>query len=52
MDELADLFEYYERAHSSKKRPQLCAIALSSRKNMCVHPEVSKAKYGKIIDGS
>ncbi|CAL8110123.1 unnamed protein product [Orchesella dallaii] len=47
--ELAGLMDYYEKA--TGERPKLVGLALSARKNLCIHPTVSKEKEGKIVDG-
>lgn len=50
MAELKHLFEYYERCAP----PQTCemlGVVLSSRKNLCVHPDVSTERDGKTVDG-
>ncbi|XP_034111611.1 general transcription and DNA repair factor IIH helicase subunit XPD [Drosophila albomicans] len=47
--ELQNLMVYYER-HSSVQ-PEMTGLVLSSRKNMCIHPEVSKEREGKAVDG-
>lgn len=49
VEELKNLIEYYEK-HTGTK-PNLTGIVLSSRKNMCIHPEVSKERDGKLVDG-
>lgn len=47
LGELKRLFEYYEK----EVGPQdLVGLALSSRKNLCIHPQVSKVKDGKVAD--
>ncbi|XP_018324460.1 general transcription and DNA repair factor IIH helicase subunit XPD isoform X1 [Agrilus planipennis] len=48
IEELKKLFEYYEKLDSIY--PRLIGLVLSSRKNMCVHPQVSKEREGKIVD--
>lgn len=40
--------EYYEK-HAVEK-PNMTGLVLSSRKNMCIHPEVSREREGKIVD--
>jgi len=35
----------------NKNRPSILGLALSSRKNLCIHPEVSQQHNGKVIDG-
>ncbi|ODM91164.1 TFIIH basal transcription factor complex helicase XPD subunit [Orchesella cincta] len=47
--ELDNLMDYYEKA--TGERPKLVGLALSARKNLCIHPSVSKEKEGKIVDG-
>lgn len=47
--ELKNLMNYYE-IHAPTHTP-LTGLVLSSRKNMCVHPEVSKEREGKSVDG-
>lgn len=46
--ELKNLIAYYE-SHAVEK-PELTGLVLSSRKNMCIHPEVSREREGKIVD--
>uniref|UniRef100_A0A1Y1MAL3 DNA 5'-3' helicase n=1 Tax=Photinus pyralis TaxID=7054 RepID=A0A1Y1MAL3_PHOPY len=48
IEELKKLLDYYEKQDSSY--PSLTGLVLSSRKNMCVHPEVSTEREGKIVD--
>ncbi|XP_060534815.1 general transcription and DNA repair factor IIH helicase subunit XPD [Cylas formicarius] len=48
MEELKKLLNYYEKL--DEQYPSLVGLVLSSRKNMCVHPEVSTAREGKIVD--
>lgn len=47
--ELKHLMEYYEK--NSRQPPNFTGLVLSSRKNLCVHPEVSKEREGKSVDG-
>ncbi|XP_072383938.1 general transcription and DNA repair factor IIH helicase subunit XPD [Diabrotica undecimpunctata] len=49
MEELKKLVEYYEKIDG--EQPQITGLVLSSRKNMCIHPEVSTQREGKIVDG-
>ncbi|XP_043252831.1 general transcription and DNA repair factor IIH helicase subunit XPD [Colletes gigas] len=49
IEELKKLIDYYEKETESK--PKLVGLVLSSRKNMCIHPEVSREREGKIVDG-
>jgi DNA excision repair protein ERCC-2 len=46
--ELQNLMEYY--AKNAPEKPNITGVVLSSRKNMCIHPEVSREKDGKIVD--
>lgn len=46
--ELKHLMEYYDK-HAPVK-PNFTGLVLSSRKNMCIHPEVSKQRDGKLVD--
>lgn len=47
--ELKVLMEYYKK--NAAEQPSLTGLVLSSRKNMCIHPEVSKEREGKAVDG-
>ncbi|KAH8369859.1 hypothetical protein KR093_001281, partial [Drosophila rubida] len=47
--ELQNLMVYYER--NATTQPAMTGLVLSSRKNMCIHPEVSKEREGKAVDG-
>lgn len=38
--ELGNLVDFYEKA--TGERPKLVGLALSARKNLCIHPTVSK----------
>ncbi|XP_014666749.1 PREDICTED: TFIIH basal transcription factor complex helicase XPD subunit-like [Priapulus caudatus] len=49
VEELRRLLKYYEK-ENSEKQPFL-ALALTSRKNLCIHPEVSQDRNGKVVDG-
>ncbi|KAI4482559.1 hypothetical protein M0804_008412 [Polistes exclamans] len=48
IEELKKLIDYYEKELKSK--PKIIGLVLSSRKNMCIHPEVSKEREGKVVD--
>ncbi len=48
IEELRKLFACYSTHAQTLK---LLGIALSSRKNLCIHPEASKGRTGKIVDG-
>ncbi|KAI8123911.1 TFIIH basal transcription factor complex helicase XPD subunit [Lucilia cuprina] len=47
--ELQNLMVYYEK--NAPQQPGLTGLVLSSRKNMCIHPDVSKEREGKSVDG-
>ncbi|KAG2469083.1 ERCC2 helicase, partial [Polypterus senegalus] len=49
VEELKKLMEFYEKMTGEKQN--FLALALSSRKNLCVHPEVSSLRFGKDVDG-
>ncbi|CAH0399586.1 unnamed protein product [Chilo suppressalis] len=49
LEELKNLFKYYEK--SQGEMPNLTGLVLSSRKNLCIHPEVSREREGKLVDG-
>lgn len=42
------MFEYYKDVVGED--PQMVGLALSSRKNLCLHPNVSIERDGKIVD--
>ncbi|XP_035743094.1 general transcription and DNA repair factor IIH helicase subunit XPD-like isoform X1 [Vespa mandarinia] len=48
IEELKKLINYYEKELKSK--PKIVGLVLSSRKNMCIHPEVSREREGKVVD--
>jgi len=48
LEELRKLLIYYE-THSQEKI-NCVGLALSSRKNLCIHPEVSGERDGKVVD--
>ncbi|KAG8325957.1 General transcription and DNA repair factor IIH helicase subunit XPD [Homalodisca vitripennis] len=48
VEELRKLFTYYEK---NDDKLNMVGLVLSSRKNMCIHPQVSKERDGKIVDG-
>ena len=39
VEEMRNLMEYYEK--ETGEQPDFLGVALSSRKNMCIHPDVS-----------
>lgn len=43
LEELKNLMEYYEK--EDKVKPKIVGLVLSSRKNMCIHPEVTIYVY-------
>lgn len=47
--ELKHLMQYYK--DNAVNFPNITGLVLSSRKNMCVHPDVSKEREGKAVDG-
>ncbi|GLH11507.1 Regulator of telomere elongation helicase 1 homolog [Gryllus bimaculatus] len=49
IEELKKLLAYYEK--ETLQKPKLVGLVLSSRKNLCIHPEVSKEREGKVVDG-
>ncbi|VDO97527.1 unnamed protein product [Soboliphyme baturini] len=49
VEELRTLYKCYEQ-HNGKPLAMIC-VALSARKNLCIHPEVSKCRNGKVVDG-
>ena len=49
MEELRKLILYYEKELGVKQN--IVGLALSSRKNLCIHPGVSKERDGKVVDG-
>ncbi|XP_072032459.1 general transcription and DNA repair factor IIH helicase subunit XPD-like [Amphiura filiformis] len=48
LEELKTLTEYYEK--ETGEAPNILGLALSSRKNLCIHPSVSKERLGKAVD--
>ncbi|OWK16312.1 ERCC2 [Cervus elaphus hippelaphus] len=49
IEELRKLLSFYEK-QEGEKLPFL-GLALSSRKNLCIHPEVTPLRFGKDVDG-
>uniref|UniRef100_A0A3Q4HUZ2 DNA 5'-3' helicase n=1 Tax=Neolamprologus brichardi TaxID=32507 RepID=A0A3Q4HUZ2_NEOBR len=49
VEELRKLMEFYTKETGESNN--FLALALSSRKNLCIHPEVSSLRYGKEVDG-
>jgi len=48
IEELRGLLAHIEQA--TGKSANITALCLSSRRNLCVHPEVSKARDGRVVD--
>ncbi|XP_041467884.1 general transcription and DNA repair factor IIH helicase subunit XPD-like [Lytechinus variegatus] len=48
VEELRRLLDFIEEETGEK--PNFVGLALSSRKNLCIHPEVSQERLGKIVD--
>ncbi|CAE1139024.1 ERCC2 [Acanthosepion pharaonis] len=48
VEELKTLMQYYER--ETKEKDNFLGLALSSRKNLCIHPTISNERDGKIVD--
>lgn len=48
MKELKRLVKYYEMELGSI--PKILGVALSSRKNLCIHPTVMRSQEGKLVD--
>jgi len=49
VEEMRGLMDYYTQ--ETGLVPNFVGLALSSRKNMCVHPQVSQERDGKSVDG-
>uniref|UniRef100_A0A669CL90 DNA 5'-3' helicase n=1 Tax=Oreochromis niloticus TaxID=8128 RepID=A0A669CL90_ORENI len=49
VEELRKLMEFYTKETGESNN--FLALALSSRKNLCIHPEVSSLRFGKEVDG-
>lgn len=47
--ELKNLMDYYEQ-QLGKGKPKILGLALTSRKNLCINPEVSQERDGKNVD--
>lgn len=48
VEELKNLMEYYEKETGEKQN--ILGLALSSRKNLCIHPRASKGGEGTSVD--
>ncbi|XP_026498197.1 general transcription and DNA repair factor IIH helicase subunit XPD [Vanessa tameamea] len=49
LEELKNLIKYYEKCQG--ETPNITGLVLSSRKNLCIHPDVSREREGKLVDG-
>ena len=49
MGELKRLIEYYKK-ETKQENLKFIGLSLSSRKNLCIHPEASKQRTNKEID--
>lgn len=49
IEELRRIYEYIEK--NIFEKPKLTGLVLTSRKNMCIHPDVTSLKEGKFVDG-
>ncbi|CAH1793252.1 unnamed protein product [Owenia fusiformis] len=49
VEELKNLMNYYEK--ETGVYPNVLSLALSSRKNLCIHPQLQGMREGKVIDG-
>ncbi|GAU96467.1 hypothetical protein RvY_07906 [Ramazzottius varieornatus] len=49
LEELRNLMNYYEK--ENKEPLKLMGLSLSSRKNLCINPEVYPLRDGKLVDG-
>ncbi|CAG0918351.1 unnamed protein product [Notodromas monacha] len=50
LEELRKLIAFHEKHPDGKVHPPFLGLALSSRKNLCIHPDVSKERDGKVVD--
>lgn len=48
LEELKSMMEFYEK--ETGEPCNILGLALSSRKNLCIHPTVSKERIGKTVD--
>ncbi|XP_077996565.1 general transcription and DNA repair factor IIH helicase subunit XPD-like [Glandiceps talaboti] len=48
LEELKNLMEYYKK--ETGEDPNILGLALTSRRNLCIHPEVSRSSVGKVVD--
>ncbi|KAL7648131.1 UNVERIFIED_CONTAM: hypothetical protein RMT77_000032 [Armadillidium vulgare] len=48
IEELRKLLKYIK--NETGETPNILGLAMASRRNLCIHPEVSKARDGKVVD--
>lgn len=48
LEEMRNLVQYIEL--ETKKPMQFLGLGLSSRKNMCIHPEIESERIGSVVD--
>ncbi len=51
LEELRKLLKYYEDNVEDAQDFKFVGLALSSRKNLCIHPDIRRERDGKIVDG-
>ncbi len=51
LEELKKLLKYYEEHVEDGQDLKFVGLALSSRKNLCIHPDIKREREGKIVDG-
>ena len=53
LEELKKLLKYYEDhvEDAAGQDQKFVGLALSSRKNLCIHPDIKRERDGKIVDG-
>lgn len=49
VEELRRLLSFYQE--ETGEDPNILGLCLTSRKNLCIHPEVSRERDGKVVDG-
>ena len=51
LSELRKLLKYYsDNVEDGQENVKFVGLALSSRKNLCIHPDVKRERDGKIVD--
>ena len=50
LEELKKLLQYYDDHVPDSKDQKFVGLALSSRKNLCIHPDIKRERDGKIVD--